>query len=403
LRFDYAKFSRISDSAHIDVVLTSSRMNNGYVTDLRRLDYHHYHNSQEYYLYFRPKARRGMVTVLPRDASKGACLILPASEWSGMHFGGSMYDGVETWIGEKRWWGSGYYTIEKGPDDPEATSPFQTAAKVLLEKGFEDSVIGVEMRDISAMDFGLLTSGLPNAKFVDADSVLWEMRRVKSPEEIDRVRVASERVCRSIESAYHSLREGVTVDEVTKVIRRSWLEDGLRDAFTKVIFGVQGGGDGTTPKVLHSGQLVRIEGGASYLGYLSYVTRVVAFGEVEETSRRAHETVLRMREALFDATRAGARCSDIFQLSEKMATDAGYKPFLIHTAAASGRGLAEPPLFTKDEDSMLERDMVIGLEPGVRIYYPDGTWLNDVVEDIVVVKDGRPENLTPLGADLNLS
>ena len=40
--------------------------------------------------------------------------------------------------------------------------------------------------------------------------------------------------------------------------------------------------------------------------------------------------------------------------------------------------------------------------PGIRIYYPGGTWLNDVVEDIVVVRKGAPENLTPLGAGLDL-
>jgi Xaa-Pro dipeptidase len=398
---DYQRLSRFMEAADVDVILTSSRMNNGYVTDLRRLDYSHYHNSSEYYLYFRPKARRGTVTILPRDRSKGASLVLPASEWSGMHFGGSLYDGADTWIEDKRWWGSSYYTIEKGPEDG-AESPFQTAAKVLIEKGLDRGVIAVEMRDISAMDYERLKSMLPAARFVDADPILWQMRMIKSPEEVGRMKAASERVCRSIEAAFGSLREGVTVDEVTKVIRRCWLEDDLRDAFTKVVFGVQGGGDGSTPKTLRSGTLVRLEGGASYMGYLSYVTRVVAFGEVDESAQRAHATVLKMRDVLFDACRAGARCSDLFELHERIAVDAGYKPFLIHTAAASGRGLAEPPLLTKDEDTVLEEGMVIGLEPGIRIYYPGGTWLNDVVEDIVVVRNGPPENLTPLGAGLDL-
>ena len=68
-----------------------------------------------------------------------------------------------------------------------ADNPIARVAQVLREKGLDKGRIGVEWRHIEMQFAEDLREHLPMATLVDAEPVLWEMRIIKSEEEISRI------------------------------------------------------------------------------------------------------------------------------------------------------------------------------------------------------------------------
>src|SRR5690606_21526706 len=103
---------------------------------------------------------------------------------------------IEDYIGYQDW------------DDPIAR-----LSGTLTERGFDDKRIALELDGhyLTVRHYKNLMSALPNASFVDFSDVLWELRLLKSPEEIDYLRkasaVADEAMLRTIEAVGEGVSE----------------------------------------------------------------------------------------------------------------------------------------------------------------------------------------------------
>jgi Xaa-Pro aminopeptidase len=245
--------------------------------------------------------------------------------------------------------------------------------------------------------FERLKELLPEAKFVDCDPILWELRMVKCEEEIQRMRIAAEGCSRAADSAYQQLREGMTELEWEHIVVGGIHEAGLRHEYSEIAFGPKGAHlvDPTDNRLMR-GHIVRLDIGGSYQGYQCDLSRSLAYGKVNDQVRRAHAAILSMNKELRAAVRPGTKCSDLYRMCMRMFEAAGYTSLTRQAGHSLGRTVHEPPFLVEGNDRLLESGMVINVEPTMRIQGVGSV----NIEDTMVVRDGEPECLTSVPREL---
>jgi Xaa-Pro dipeptidase len=148
-----------------------------------------------------------------------------------------------------------------------------------------------------------------------------------------------------------------------------------------------------TDRVLKSGDLILIDWGASFDGYLSDITRTFTFGEVDEELLRIGEIVRQANHAGRHAGAAGVPAGTVDRAARAVIEAAGYGPAFFHR---TGHGLGmephEAPYIYAENDQILSPGMTFTVEPGIYLPGKGGVRIED---DVVVTADGL-QSLTDL-------
>ncbi len=383
--FEYDKLSMLMRDAGIDLLLATSQPNVGYLADLT------------WYLSVAP-------TFLSEDGRTyyaSSVGLLPEGPDSAFFVGfsnESMYvEWRDPWIKDRRYAGASFH-VEGGHDDVGGVAdPAEAVAQAIRERGVQSGCIGIEWQQMRLGTFERLKELLPEAKFVDGDPILWELRMVKCEEEIQRMRTAAEGCSRAADSAYRQLREGMTELEWEHIVVGGIHEAGLRHEYSDIAFGPKGAHlvDPTDNRLMR-GHIVRLDIGGSHQGYQCDLSRSMAYGKVNDQVRRAHAAILSMNKELRAAVRPGVKCSDLYRMCMRMFEAAGYTSLTKQAGHSLGRTVHEPPFLVEGNDRQLESGIVINVEPCMRIQEVGSV----NIEDTMVVRDGEPECLTSVPREL---
>ena len=222
-----------------------------------------------------------------------------------------------------------------------------------------------------------------------------EARLCKDAEELELMRVSSQKnveVCTRIAAA---LREGVTEKDIQSLYNKIALELGASGpSFTPLIcFGPNGAephhdSDQTT---LKQGDTVIMDVGLIWKYYCSDMTRTVQFGEVTDEQKRVHDLVTKANRAGIAACRPGVKMKDIDRAARKVIEDAGYGPYFTHrTGHGIGLDEHEFPDCSAVSEIVTRPGMIFSVEPG--IYLPGRVGVR--VEDLVAITEDGCEVLT---------
>ena len=139
-----------------------------------------------------------------------------------------------------------------------------------------------------------------------------------------------------------------------------------------------------TDKLIQKGEFLTMDFGAVIDGYCGDMTRTVAVGFVTDEMRRVYETVLEAQLAAIQFIRAGVSCYDADKVARDIITDAGYGEYYPHGLGHGvGTLVHEAPTLNAKSEEVLEKDMVITVEPG--IYIPNKFGVR--IEDLAIVAD----------------
>jgi len=110
-------------------------------------------------------------------------------------------------------------------------APVKLIKSVFVDKGLSSGRIGAELGreqrlGLSYNDFVKITEGLPNADFIDASYILWSLRMLKSPLEVECIKKACEITGRAFEKSFKKMREGMTEKEAAKIMSGVATEEG---------------------------------------------------------------------------------------------------------------------------------------------------------------------------------
>ena len=375
--FDYEKLSAEKPARDIDVILAGTKPNVEYLTDVEWMRWF----DKENFLTEDGENYAASFVGLPRDQKVGPFYVAPSTQTG-------YPENYGMWIEDIRYWGPVFFVDGSDGQMESADNPVARVAQVLREKGLDKGRIGVEWRHIEMHFVENLREFLPMATLVDAEPILWELRIIKSEEEINRIRKASKITSEVVNSIYAEFAyEGMTEWDLERYLGVAFAERASRHLWTDVGFGPKGARfAGPTDEKLKRGDILRIDASGWWDGYVSDQSRSLAWdGELTDKAKQAHAAILRMNRELREAVRPGVLPSDLYKLTMQIFDDEGYESLTPQAGHSLGRIAHEPPFLVEGYDRPLEPGMIVVVEPTMRV---EGVGSINIEDTTVVTEDG---------------
>ena len=226
--------------------------------------------------------------------------------------------------------------------------------------------------------------------FTDATDVIMSLRMVKSEAEIAKHR----KICGIVSNAFDRIPEilstGMTEREAFGAFKIEILNQGADDVPYLVGATGPGGVDDIikvpSSRTIESGDMLIFDTGSTYDGYFSDFDRNYAFGHADREARNAYRAVWEATEAGLVAVKPGATTTDVFNAMNTVLMANGS---LGNDVGRMGHGLGmqvtEWPSHTADDNTVIEENMVLTLEPGL-MWAPGKAMVHE--ENLVVRADG---------------
>ena len=288
------------------------------------------------------------------------------------------------------------------PEKPsEWDKAFRSAVQAL---GLDGKRIGVEPRQLRLLEFRHVQAGAPEADYPDASDVLAGLRLRKDKAEVDAMRRAVKIAQDALEATIPSIKIGMTERELSSELVVQLLRHGSEPEMPFAPI-VSGGPNAANPhaspsdRKLQAGDMLVVDWGAAYDGYISDLTRTFAVGEVDDEFRKIHKIVQEANAAGRAAGKPGVPCANVDIAARTVIEKAGYGEFFTHrTGHGIGMEGHEEPYMRGDNMQMLEPGMAFTVEPG--IYLPGRNGVR--IEDNVVITETGADVLSDLPREIRV-
>ncbi|MVO15964.1 M24 family metallopeptidase [Parasedimentitalea huanghaiensis] len=249
-------------------------------------------------------------------------------------------------------------------------------------------------------EYERLMTGLPGLEIADATSLVRSLRIVKSESEIEKLAHICAIGSRSFDQVPNLAHEGLPLEDLFRAFRREALAQGADDVPYLVGGADQGGYHDVisppTPRPLQSGDILMLDTGATWDGYFCDFDRNFAIGRVDDASRRAYDVLWRATEAGLAAARPGNTCRELFNAMQVVISEIDEQTGDVgRLGHGLGMQLTEWPSHAEFDDTIIEENMVLTLEPSLG--YGDGRLM--VHEENIVVRADGAKLLTKRAAD----
>ena len=353
--FPYERASQLMEEAKIDVLLAHTPSNVSYLADY----YSHFITPS--FILDDGSALYISFVGLPREKDREPFFTPCTGEGEDLIV-------KELWIKDRRFYGAqSPLASYLGKEEPQikADRAVDCVAEALLERELEGSTIGVEMMQLPLGIFRELEKKMPKAQFKDGTDVLWQLRVIKSEEELVRLQRAARMTEKAIKTAFDNLTEGMSELEFERILRITLAESGGDWVWNHVAFGPRGVSC-PTPTTLRRGEAARVDLGGSYQGYICDMSRVALLGKPNQKTTRVCSAVLQTSKAVKNEVKPGVKCSHLYDLATYEIQKHGYQLYVPAAGHGVGRDVHEPPFLTKSSDAPLAPGMVITVEIEVR-------------------------------------
>jgi Xaa-Pro aminopeptidase len=241
---------------------------------------------------------------------------------------------------------------------------------------------------------------LDPAELVDAGPAIGAVRRIKQPEEVDRLRAAATAADEAMQTITAERLSGRDEAEVSRHIHELLLAAGHDTAeFAIVASGPNSASPHHEPgeRVIKAGDALVLDIGGVRAGYCSDTTRTAFVGEPPPDFVAMYEVLRRAQAAACAAVAPGVPARDIDRAARQIIDEAGYGAAFMHrTGHGIGMETHEEPYIVESNEEPLVAGHAFSIEPGIYIADQWGAR----IEDIVVCTDAGGERLNTTSTEL---
>jgi Xaa-Pro dipeptidase len=271
----------------------------------------------------------------------------------------------------------------------EDESPYQRVAQGLKDRELLSARIGIEETVRFVFREGV-EKAAPQAKLVSATPVTAGCRMIKSPAELELMRLANRVTLTAYEAAYRALHDGMTQVEVGQLVAAAHEKLGFPgEAMVEVGEYTAFPHGSMQPQIIREGVPVLVDGGCKVEGYQSDITRMLVIGNPPEKVKKVFEIVHRAQSAALAAAGPGVECGSVDTAARKVITDAGYGPDYKFFTHRLGHGIGmdehEWPYLVRGNSTKLLPNVTFSDEPGIYIRGEFGVRLED---DMHITENG---------------
>lgn len=328
------RFRELLAESEFDAIIASSRENVIYLSGVRNLSHDHIPSRKHFVVW--PK--------------QGEPVYVCISSEKGMAEGESRVRNFRT-----------YVEFSNEPED--------VVMAVLKEMGLDGKCIGFEERGCTKETYDRFRAGLPSNRLMACDELFEKSRMVKTPEEVRLLTRATEATERAVRMAFASTRPGDTERDIHNRMAKHLIDEGCENVAWLVLAA------GANAHVVHpkasdyrikEGDLVWVDVGAWFDGYLADIGRVAVVGQGSERQRICYDKLMAVQDAVINSVRPGIRFKDLYWTIVNSLESTEPKvslPNFPHFGHILGVGVHEYPMITADCEEELLPGMVICIEP----------------------------------------
>jgi Xaa-Pro dipeptidase len=288
----------------------------------------------------------------------------------------------------------------------EDESPYALVAAGLRDRGVASGTLGIEETTKHVWSDSIAKAA-PQLKLTSATPVVAGCRMIKTPHEIELMRLASKATLAVYAAVYKALAPGMTQNTVSAMIGEAYRKVGFpgeasvqAGEYTALPHG------SIQPQTIKEGTIIMIDDGCTVEGYQSDITRTFVLGRASDKMKRVFDIVHQAQSAALTAARPGVALDSIDAAARKVITDAGYGPGFKYFSHRVGHGigmdghewpyLVKNNMFGWEPTISAQPHMTFSDEPGVYIRGEFGVRLED---DMHITENGA-ELFTPQSPSL---
>ena len=197
------------------------------------------------------------------------------------------------------------------------TDGMQAAIEELAALSPKAKRIGVERAFLPADAESALRNALPQIELVEAQLPLERLRAIKTPQELEDLRTASELVIDSMLAVIAGARPGMTKRELVETLRREEVNRGLTFEYCLITAGTSHN-RAPSDQILLAGDILSLNSGGNYNGYIGDLCRMAILGEPNSELEDLLAEIDAIQQAARRPIRHGARGGDIYAVAERL-------------------------------------------------------------------------------------
>lgn len=289
------------------------------------------------------------------------------------------------------------------------------------------ATIGIETDVLPYSTVQRLLPLFPGAELKNASAIMRNVRAVKPPMAIRKLRESGERQARVYSRIPGLFREGMSDYDLQIAIENLCRREGClgqfrisgdsmelymgnllagRNADAPSPYDFAMGGAGMDPSLpvgangtlITPGTTVMVDMNGNFNGYMTDMTRVFALGKLDQLALKAHQCSIDIHRSLCDMMHPGIQAKHLWEKADEIVTEAGLKPYYMghrQHAGFIGHGVGieinELPVIAPRSRDIIREHNVIALEP--KFVIPDTGAVG--IENTYIVHSDHVECITP--------
>jgi Xaa-Pro dipeptidase len=267
----------------------------------------------------------------------------------------------------------------------EHEEPLKLVADFLKERGLASQPVGFEQTNRFFI-LDRLQQQLPGVRVVSADSVVRDLRMIKTPAELALMQAAADVTIAAYAAIHPQIREGMTPADIERLFAAAVTELGGSNPWGLILLGEASAyphGTGK-PQAVRRGEIVLMDCGCEVHAYQSDISRTFVFGAAPNAEQRRVWTQMRRgQDIAMAAARVGVPAGAVDDAVRRAYTAWGYGPDyrLPGLSHRTGHGIGmeghEPINLVRGETTPLAPGMCFSNEPGIYLPGKFGVRLED--------------------------
>lgn len=252
------------------------------------------------------------------------------------------------------------------------------------------NVLGFEDAFMTYAEYSIFEEVI-DAELAPASGLIEKLREQKDEGEIAIIQKACAIADEGFEHVLKMIRPGMTEIEVANQL--DFFMRSLGATGTSFDTIVASGARSALPhgvaseKMIEQGDLITLDFGCVYQGYVSDITRTFAIGDPGQQLKDIYQIVLAAQQKVLEVAQAGVTGTQLDAVARDLITEAGYGEAFGHsTGHGIGLEIHEGPNVSRSNEVRLMTGNVITDEPGIYLAGLGGVRIED---DLVILAEGN--------------
>lgn len=243
---------------------------------------------------------------------------------------------------------------------------------------------------MSIKEFLKIKKDLQEYNFIDSTNIVWSLRKIKSDLEIKNI----EKVCSITSKVFNNLINkislGMSEREIATIFKKDLINNGVDYImYLSCASGINGYNQiicNPSEKKIGDGDILIIDTGSTLNGYYCDFDRNFGFGNINQKTLDAYNKLWDATEKTLEIIKPGISCKEVYESLSKNLFSSNVKSSVGRMGHGFGLQLTEPPSIMIDDNTILEKNMILALEPSIEIE-------NDLMlvheENILITQNGN--------------